>query len=417
MIENVVNRAEILIQQTNYTEAEKLLKESLRLNPNDSYILALLSEVSLQLDKTGEAGVLVDIAIGINPSEARLFYIKAKVNLQKDEYDNAEKNLKQALEIEAGNASYYALWASVKLARKQFESALQLANKSLELDAENILGLNTRSTALLKLNKREDSFKTIDGALREDPNNAYTHANYGWNLLEKGDRKKALKHFREALKIDPNFKYAQSGMVEALKANNILYKLFLKYSFWIGNLSAKYQWAVIIGFYVGFRILRAIASNNEDLQPYLTPLIILLAIVAFSTWVISPLSNLMLRLNSYGRYLLDKKEITSSNFVGISLIIFFIGILSYFIMSENNYLTIAAFGFAMMLPCSVMLSPSKYKYSLIIYTCIMALTGFGAIVNAFDTGEIFNRFSSIFILGFIAFQWVANFLLIKQDNI
>src|SRR5690606_13738189 len=128
-------------------------------------------------------------------------------------------------------------------------------------------------------------------------------------------------HFKESLKNDPNFDYAQYGMMEALKATNPIYKLFLKYAFWMNNLTSKYQWAVIIGFYIGFRIIRSISENNEALQPFLTPLIIILALVAFSTWVITPIGNFFLRFNAYGKFLLDKDEKMSSNFVAASFLI------------------------------------------------------------------------------------------------
>jgi len=416
MTSNLLQRAEILIQQQRYAEAERILNEVLSSDPNDIHTLLLLAEVNLQLNQVQKADDLIDTAIGISPDSAYLFFTKARIALHKDKYDDAEKNIQQALELDPADADYYALWASIKLTRKQFDPALELANRSLELDPQNLLGLNTRSTALLKLDKAEESFKTIEGALREDPNNAYTHANYGWNLLEKGDHKKALEHFREALKNDPNSSYAQAGTVEALKANNLVYKLFLKYAFWIGNLTAKYQWGVIIGFYAGSRFLRFIAEKNEGLQPYLNPLIMLLAVVAFSTWIITPVSNLFLRFNKYGKHLLDKKEKMSANFVGVSLLIFLVGLAAYLITSEEKYLPVAAFGFAMMVPCSSMFAPSKYKHSLIIYTAFMALIGVGAVVETFRSGELYNTLSVVFIYGFIAFQWAANFLTIKKNN-
>jgi hypothetical protein len=46
----------------------------------------------------------------------------------------------------------------------------------------------------------------------------------------------------------------------------------------------------------------------------------------------------------------------------------------------------------------------------------MALVGAGAITISFLTGQIFNTLSTIFILGFVAFQWIANYLMIKEDN-
>lgn len=409
-------RVEILIQQKKFADAEKILKGLLSEDSGNIQYLSLLSEVYLQQNKSDEAKSIIDHAIGISPDSPILFYIRSRISIQENDYNEAESNIRQSIKLDPYDADYYALLASIKLSRKQFEEALELANKALEIDAENLLGLNIRSTALIKLNKHEESFQTIEGALREDPNNAYTHANYGWGLLEKGDHKKAMEHFRESLKNDPNSGYAQSGMLEALKATNPVYRLFLKYSFFMSNLTAKYQWGVIIGFYVVFRILKSVAANNEALQPYLYPLLVALAVVAFSTWVLNPVSNLFLRFNTYGKLLLDKNEKTSSNFVAASMATFAIGILLYFILGDDKFLSVVVFGFAMMPPFSLMFSPTKYKHAFLIYAAAMSLIGISAIVLTFSTGELFNMLSVIFIFGFVGFQWVANYLLIKEDN-
>jgi tetratricopeptide (TPR) repeat protein len=414
--DNRLSKVEILIQQKKFAQAEKTLIDLLAGDPNNTYFLSLLAEVNLQQDKLDTADNIINDAIGLAPDNPELFYIKSRISIHRDTLREAEKYIHQAIQLDPYNADYFALLANIKLGRKQFDEALEIANRALDIDAENLLALNTRSTALNKLNRSEESFETIKGALREDPNNAYTHANYGWGLLEKGDHIKALEHFKEALTNNPTLDYAQSGMLEAMKAANPVYRIFLKYAFWMSNLTAKYQWAVIIGFYLGVRVLRTIASNNETLQPYLTPLIIVLALIAFSTWIISPISNLFLRFNKYGQLLLDKKEKTSSNFVAISLGLFAVGLSLYFALSNEKYLTIAVFGFAMMLPLGTMFSPSKNKNALLIYTIIMAVVGIIAIGLTFSTGEMFNSMTIAFILGFVGFQWFATYILIKEDN-
>ncbi|AUC15819.1 hypothetical protein BTO06_11965 [Tenacibaculum sp. SZ-18] len=415
--EKRLSKVEILIQQKKFGEAEKLLSELLTEDSNNIRFLTLLAEVYLQQDKFDNANSIIENSIGLSPDTPHLFYIKSRVAIQQDKISEAEKNINQAIELDPYDADYFALLANIKLGRKQFEEALDTANRALEIDSENLLALNTRSTALNKLNRSEESFETIEGALREDPNNAFTHANYGWGLLEKGDHKKALVHFKEALTNDPTFEYAQSGILEAIKAKNPIYRIFLKYSFFMSNLTAKYQWGVIITFYLGFKGLKIIARNNEGLQPYLIPLIIALAFIAFSTWIIAPISNLFLRFNKYGQLLLDKKEKMSSNFVAISLSIFLGGLLLYFTLSDNKMLTIAAFGFTMMLPLGTMFSPSKNKFGLLIYSIALAFIGLTAIGLTFSTGEMFNLMSVVFIFGFVAFQWVANYMLIKEDNL
>lgn len=414
--DNRLSKVDILIQQKKYPEAERILKDLLLTQPHSIHYLTLLAEVNLQQEKFDIAKSIIDQAIGRSPDSPHLFYIKARIAVQQDDYDAAEKNLNNSIELDPYDADYFALLATIKLSRKQFDEALNLANEALQIDAENLLALNTRSTALNKMNKKEESFQTIEGALREDPNNAYTHANYGWGLLENGDHKKALEHFREALKNQPDFAYAQAGMVEAMKAGNPFYRAFLKYSFWMGNLTSKYQWGVIIGLYIGVRILISIAKSNEKLQPFLVPLIIALGILIFSTWVINPISNLFLRFNKFGSLLLNKKEKISSNFVAVSLGVFVIGLISYLALSDERFLSIAVFGFAMMVPLGTMFSPTKYKHSLLIYTVVMAVAGMIAIGLSFYSGELFNIMAVVFVFGFVGFQWVANFLLIKEDN-
>jgi tetratricopeptide (TPR) repeat protein len=411
-----LSKVEILIQQKKFADAEKILGELLKEDANNVHFLYLLADANLQQNKLDKAHNIINHAIGLSPDTPQLFYMKSCVAIQQNNLSEAETNIHQALELDPLDADYFALLASIQLGRKKYEEALKMANEALELDPENLLALNTRSTALNKLNRTEESFETIQGALREDPNNAYTHANYGWGLLEKGDHKKALEHFKESLANDPNFQYAQSGMLEALKATNPVYRLFLKYSFFMGNLTAKYQWGVLIGFYLGFRGLRMIAKNNESLQPYLIPLMVVLGLIAFSTWIIRPIGNLFLRFNKYGQLLLDKKEKMSSNFVAVSLGICLVGVVLYFILSDEKFLGIAAFGFAMMLPLGTMFSPSKNKNALLIYTVALAVVGFLAIGMIFSTGHLFNLLTTVFILGFVAFQWVANYMLIKEQN-
>lgn len=417
MADTLFSRAEILMRQGRYQEAGDLLANLLTRDPNNVHVLAMLAQVKLGQQEMKAAEKLIDSAIGLSPQVDYLYYIKARICLQQNKYDEAENYLKQSIALNPADADYFALWASVKLTRKQYKESLELADMALETDPENIAALNTRSTALLKLNRKQDSFSTIEGALAHDPNNAYTHSNYGWGLLEKGNHKKALEHFKEALKIDPNLLHAQAGMAQALKARYLFYRLFLRYAFFMSNLTAKYQWGVIIGFYIATRIIQSLAKNFKVLEPILTPVMILLAVFAFSTWVITPISNLFLRLNPYGKYLLDKEKKTSSSLVGISLLVCIVGLILYLLQSDPAWLIVALFGFVMMVPLGSMFSATSHKNRMIGYVAIMFLLGMAGIVQAFVSGEPFNIFITLFIVGFIAFQWMANYLNIKRSNV
>lgn len=414
--DNRLSKLEILIQQEKFTEAGKMLLELLGEDPNNVDFLSLLAEINLEQDNLDVADSMIDDAIGLSPDTAHLFYVKSRIALQREKLEEAESSIGRAINLDPHDADHFALLSHIKMARKQFEGALETANRALEIDAGNLLALNTRSTALNKLNRKTESLETMETALREDPNNAFTHANHGWSLLENGDCDKALEHFKEALSHDPDSGHARDGMLEALKAKNPIYRLYLKYSIWMGNLAEKYQWGVIIGFYLGFRAIRTIARNNEALQPYFVPMVVVLALIAFSTWVMAPMGNLFLRFNRYGVLLLGKKERMGSSLVAIGLCTFLVGLVLYLALSDQRMLGIAVFGFAMMVPLGTMLLPSKSRYALLVYTIALAVVGLTAIGLTFFSGGMFNTFTMLFIFGFMGYQWVANHMIIGEAN-
>ena len=411
-----MEKAEILYQQGRYKEAEKICSGLIIQESSNIHLLAIYSDILRELGKLKEAEEMINTAIGLAPHVDVLHFNKGILFLKMDKYDEAEDSIQRAININPEKSTYFSMWAMIKLERKQFEKALELADKSLELDPEDIIGLNSRSSALLKLDKKDESVKTIEGALQEDPNNAFTHANYGWNMLEKGDHKKALVHFSEAMKLDPSISLARAGMIEALKARYIFYRFFLKYAFWMGNLSGGKQWAVIIGFYVLYRVLGRVAETNELLQVLINPLLILMALFAFSSWIIAPVSNLFLRLNKYGKHLLSKKEMMSSNFVGGSAALSLIGLILYLVTADLKWAPVAVFGLTMMIPLSHLFSISKNKYLAWGYTGVLFLLGAFAIFITFETDIIFNKISMYYVYGLLGFQILTNYFLIREDN-
>lgn len=416
MEQNLIDRAVFLMQHRKYREAETAIQQSLARYPMDVNALGLLAEVKIQLDEHDEALQIINDTIGIDPTDDRLYYQRARVHLNKSHFDAAETDLREAIRLDPMEASYYAIYAMVLLQRKKFKEALSYAEQALQVDPENVYALNARSTALLKLNRKEESFEGIQDAFRHDPENAYTHANYGWGLLEKGDAKKALEHFREALRIDPSLEMAHAGMIEALKSRYLVYRLFLKYAFFMSKLSEKFQWAFIIGLYLITKFLSSASQSNPELAPYLMPIVYILIAFAFSTWIMEPMSNLFLRFNKYGRFMLDRKEISASNGVAVSLGVAIVGAAGLIATGGAGWLVMTYAGISYMIPLSVRNKTFRKPVLMQLFIYGLGVMAVGAIATGFIMGDPFSLFSIIYLGGFIAFQWVVNIAMIRRNN-
>jgi len=350
-----ITRAQLLLQQGRFSEAEQQLRKALAASPDSVTALYLLSVAFGAQGKAEEAERTVKAALQQEPDDSMIIHQYARVLFMQDKYKEALEQIDRAIEGEPDEASHFGLKATIQLNRKDLAAARASAEAGLALDPENLNCLNVRSMALIKLGRKEEAYQTMEKALEEDPENEFTHSTMGWNLLEQGDHKKALEHFREALKLNPNFPPARSGLVEALKARYLFYRLWLKYAFWVSNLKGNIQWFLLIGLYVGYRFVLNLAESNPALRPLLYPLIALYILFALTTWIINPLTNLVLRLNKYGRYALEDSDIQTSNLVGGALIVAILGGLGYLFTQSFLSAAIAIYGLTMMIPMSSMI--------------------------------------------------------------
>ncbi|MGX5818928.1 tetratricopeptide repeat protein [Chitinophaga lutea] len=416
MTDQMIQRAQLLMMHRKYAEAERVLQQLMTQDPNNVYVLHMYSEVMLEKKEFDQALTLASDAVAQEPDNNVLYHQRARIQLARNKYDLAAEDLDTAISLDPADANSFALYALLQLDRKQYSDALRLAESGLEQDPSNLIALNARSTALLKLGKKDASFDTIQGAFRKDPENAYTHANYGWGLLENGDAKGALRHFAEALRIDPSSRMAQQGMVEALKGKYLVYRLYLRYMFWMSNLTAGYQWAFVIGFFLASRGLNALSNTYPALQPFVVPLLVLLVVFAFSTWIIQPLGNLFLRFNQYGRYLLDKREILASNLVAGSLGVAIAGGVGMLLSGAPAWFSVLIYGLTMLMPLSVVFTASRYRWAFVAAGIFMGVTGALAILATAFGAPIDNLFGMIYGISVILFPWVINAVSIRANN-
>ncbi len=397
-----IERARLLIHQSRYELATRELRKALADDPDDPVAHAMMAICLAEQKKFDQAYAEARQAATLAPDLPYAQYVLAYVRFQHDLLSEAEQAVNKAIQLDPWDADNFALLAQIKYRQKRWRDALEAAESGLEIEAEHLICANLRAMALNRLGREDEAGQALEEALAQDPENAFTHANQGWTALQRGAAKKALEHFREALRLDPTNDWARSGMAEALKARYLAYRLILKYHFFMSRLSGRGQWSVLIGAYLVAKIIPFLFI------PYL--------IFVFLSWTSDPLSNLLLRLNRYGRLLLTKEEIMASNFVG-GLILAAVASAIVAVMTAHKTAIIAAAGCAMLIiPVAGSFSVEKPgpRKAMFIYAGVMGLMLIAGILLSLLGSELYVLLIPFFAIGFMLFSWIANAIIMRN---
>lgn len=317
MSDSHLMRGYMLFGQDRYELAEKEARQALVEDPDDADAHALLSRCLAETGQFDEATAEAKLAIHLDPEDSMNHYALGMVCYERNRFPDAAKSFQESIELDPDDPEGYAMLALVKYRQKDWSGSLAASEEALALDPEHEASSNARSLALLRLGRLDEAAAGMEGQLEQTPNSAITHASMGWTLLEAGQPHEALEHFREALRLEPEMQLARTGIVEALKARNIIYRWLLGFGFWLSRFSETMQWGIIIGFYFGYRTLSRFAAANPEWSPWVQPLLWLYFGFAMLTWFGDPIFNLLLRLNPTGRHALTREQTIAANWVGI----------------------------------------------------------------------------------------------------
>jgi len=299
-----IQRALLLQSQGRLVDAERELRLALSTDPDNAYAHSMLALCLAEQKRFPEASEEATSATGMAPDLSFAHYVRAKVMYDRHRYDDSLEAIGQAIEREPFDPNYHGLQSAIHLEKGQWTLALESAEQGLESDPDHDVCTNLRAMSLVKLGRRDEADATIDGALERNPEDAFAHANHGWAMLNRARHQPALEHFREALRLDPQLEWARAGVVEAMKARNVVYRTLLGYFLWMSRLSNRAQWGVIIGLYVAYQALTMLGNVFPMVAPFTLPVITVYLGFVLMTWLGEPLFNSLLRLDKLGRHAL-----------------------------------------------------------------------------------------------------------------
>ncbi len=411
-------RARILLGQARYEMAERELREAASQNPDDPLVHALLAIALTHQEGKRDAALYEGrMAVHLAPDFPYAHYVLAHVYSDQNKLREAEAAVREAIRLNADDADYYALLSSVTYQQSRWQDARTAAETALSLEADHVGAANLRAMTLVKLGLRDEAQNALVGALSHDPDNALTHANRGWATLERGNHAEAMGYFKEALRLEPENDWARQGILESLRARNPIYRVMLRYFFWMAKLPPQVQWGVIVGGWFGQRFVREAADRNPALKPFLYPLLGLYFLFVFLTWTAKPLFNLLLRLDKFGRLTLSRDQIIASNWVGGCLLVAVVcAALSFPLGSPALFLTAGA-ALLLLIPVSGTFSAQNKTSRLLLALWTGALGAAAlACVALFAMGrdDAASTAGTCFVVGFTAYVWLGNALISRR---
>lgn len=222
-----IQRAELLMGQHRYDLAEAELRQILSHDPEDGPALALLALCRLNLGDIPQAEEFANQAIGAAPDWALPYYVRAVVLADQVKLDEAVRQVKRAIELAPTDPDYHGFLAHIQVALNHPEEGIDTARIGLQHNPEHVLCLNLIARERTKTGHFNEAESNLRTSLEVDPENADTLTLLGELQLRRGETEDARQTFDQALAIHPGNTEAQSGLSEARRAGNAIYRWLL----------------------------------------------------------------------------------------------------------------------------------------------------------------------------------------------
>ncbi len=261
-------------------------------------------------------------AISLAPDAAVAHAVRSAILNRLERPQDAIRSADDALALDPEMPFAWFCRGNALLDQRRLPEAEDAARKALALDPDDSGASNLLSTVLRVQGKLGEAEVEIGRHLARDPENAWTFATSGWTALHQGNRNKAEELFREALRLDASLEHARLGLRESFKARSFLYRVYLRWVFFLQRYSEKSQWAIFIGIYLAYRFGSALLAAIHPLAA--VPLILAYLLFCFGGWLASGLGHFLMLSDRMARLTLNAEEKRDGLFVGG---LFFTGLL------------------------------------------------------------------------------------------
>lgn len=308
--------AQHLLEAQRFDQAAEEVLRHLAQYPDDPSALTLLAWCHLRNRRFQAAAQAAEAALSADPGHADGFAVLAAILRHQGESEAALEAIQNALSLEPAEPNYLVILASLHSDASRWEEALAASRLAIERDPSHLEAINRSATSLVQLGRVDEAAAVLENALALHPEHAETLTSMGWLESERHAHGRALGFFQRALRLTPDNPWARRGLLRSLRAQYPFYGGILDASLWMRKHSRRLQQQILVANFLGTRLLGELLQKYPALMVLAAPLLLLWRGFCYLSWTARAATTLLLRLNPYGRHLVNREERLESNFVG-----------------------------------------------------------------------------------------------------
>ena len=208
-----LKRAQLLIQQKRYDEAQKdvdVLKKSAPRHAGVNYAQGLIYYLQ---DNLPEAQTAFEQAVLGNDRYLPPVYFLALTHFRQGNMAQAEQSAIELLAAAPDSPHSRKLMARINFENQQYDKVEELLRPVVILDDEDIVALNFLSSALLKQGKTEEAIGLLQKVVDLQPDSPEAQLRLGAGLVAGGEQSSGMEHIASAIELGPQFQQADIFLV------------------------------------------------------------------------------------------------------------------------------------------------------------------------------------------------------------
>lgn len=194
----------VLARDGRIDEAEKILDQQLRENPDSEFSLLSRAMVLIEKNDLSLAAADCQRVLELNPQSYRAMMYLGVISARQGDNDQAAKFLDEALAMDPQNAEAQINAGLVAQARKDLPAALEYLRRATEIAPSYALAWYSYGMALVATGDRSAGIDALQRVVLLDPERASVQFQIGQLLVEEDRASEALPYFRAALELTRN---------------------------------------------------------------------------------------------------------------------------------------------------------------------------------------------------------------------